>query len=92
LYAPPSLNQLSVMLGLHPVTISRQFHHYYACTLGEYIRKLRVEKALTLIKEREHSLTEIAFASGFADQSHFIRAFKRFTGLLPLAYKKNKGC
>lgn len=83
-----SLDQLSVALNLHPVTISKQFHESYSCTLGEYVRKLRIEKALTLIKNANYSLTEIAYICGFADQSHFVRVFKTFTGLLPKAFQK----
>lgn len=83
-----SLNDLSTAVNLHPVTISKMFHKYYSCTLGQYMRKLKIEKALTLIKKSNHSLTEIAFECGFADQSHFIRTFKHMTGLLPQHYKK----
>ncbi len=83
-----SLNYLSALVNMHPVTVSKQFHKYHSCTLGEYVRKLKVEKALTLIKSSRYSLTEIAFECGFADQSHFIRTFKRFTGFLPHIYQK----
>jgi AraC family transcriptional regulator len=83
-----SLKNLSASLNIHPVTISRQFHKYYHCTLGEYVRKLKIEKALTLIKTSTQSLTGIAFECGFADQSHFTRTFKRLTGFLPHVYQK----
>jgi AraC family transcriptional regulator len=83
-----SLSYLSDILQVHPVTISRQFHKFYSCTLGEYIRKLKIEKALILVKSSAHSLTDIAYECGFADQSHFIRTFKNFTGFLPHHYKK----
>lgn len=88
LHQQPSLNYLSTAVNMHPVTVSKQFHRYYSCTLGEYVRKLKIEKAIELIKSSRYSLTEIAFECGFADQSHFIRTFKRLTGVLPLAYKK----
>jgi AraC family transcriptional regulator len=80
-----SLSVLSGMVQVHPVTISKQFHRYYGCTLGEYVRKLRVERSLSLIKDPDRSLTDISYECGFADQSHFIRTFKRLTGLLPHA-------
>jgi AraC family transcriptional regulator len=88
LYEAVSLDYLSKSLSLHPVTISKQFHKYYSCTLGEYVRKLRIEKALTLIKNSRYSLTEIAHECGFADQSHFIRTFKQLTGFLPHHYQR----
>jgi len=83
-----SLDYLSNIVNLHPVTISKQFHKYYSCTLGEYVRKLRIEKALTLIKNSQYTLTEIAYECGFADQSHFIRTFKHLTAFLPHNYQR----
>jgi AraC family transcriptional regulator len=83
-----SLKDLATSLNMHPVTVSRQFHKYYHCTLGEYVRKLKIEKALSLIKTSTQSLTGIAFECGFADQSHFTRTFKRLTGFLPHVYQK----
>lgn len=83
-----SLNDLSITVNMHPVTVSKMFHKYYSCTLGQYMRKLKIEKAITLIKISNYSLTEIAFECGFADQSHFIRTFKYWTGLLPHDYQK----
>jgi AraC family transcriptional regulator len=56
--------------------------------MGEYIRKLRVEKSFALLAGDDLSLTDIAFACGFADQSHFLRCFKQFGGSNPSAYRK----
>jgi AraC family transcriptional regulator len=83
-----SLQQLAACAGVHTVTISKYFSRYHSCTLGEYMRKLKVEKALYLIKSSDRSLTDIAYACGFADQSHFIRVFKEVTGFLPAAYQR----
>jgi AraC family transcriptional regulator len=85
-----SLEDLSRITGVHPVTISKHFSKYLGCTLGQYMRKLKVERSLSLIK-RNIPLTSIAFQCGFADQSHFIRNFKQYTGLLPLEYRKIVG-
>ncbi|PSL48326.1 AraC family transcriptional regulator [Chitinophaga niastensis] len=83
-----TLDELSAILQLHPVSISRYFPHYFHCTLGVYIRKLKVERALSLMKQSHHSLTDIAYTCGFFDQSHFIRAFKSYTGFRPGDYMK----
>jgi AraC family transcriptional regulator len=83
-----SLKELSSILGVHPVTISKNFTRYFGCTLGEFIRKYRIEKALYMIRTTNSSLTDIAFTCGFADQSHFIRIFKKYTGTIPLHYRK----
>jgi len=85
---PLSLSDLSQIIGVHPVTISKNFKKYFGCTLGAYRRALRIEHGVALIRQGELSLTKIAFVCGFSDQSHFIRNFKRNTGFLPLAFKK----
>lgn len=85
---PVTLQELSAATGRHPVTISRQFHRYAGCTLGEYMRRLKVERSLTLIHQPGTSLTQIAHACGFTDQSHFGRSFRALTGFRPLEYKK----
>jgi len=78
-----SLDELSAQLNVHPVTISKYFPRYFSCTLGEYLRKLRIEKAVDLMQQEQMSLTELAYHCGFFDQSHFIRAFKLYTGFRP---------
>lgn len=83
-----TLQELSQAAQVHPITISKHFPRYFSCTFGEYMRKLKVEKALTLIKNTSFDLTEIALECGFADQSHFIRTFKQITGFLPLQFQK----
>lgn len=83
-----TLEDLSVLLGVHPVTISKYFTRHFTCTLGEYMRKLKIDKSLFLIKNSTLSLTEIALICGFADQSHFIRNFKKQTGFLPKDFRR----
>lgn len=83
-----SLQEIAIHVGAHPVTISKNFRRYFHCTLGEYQRKLKIEKSIDLIKNQALSLSEIAFYCGFTDQSHFIRNFKQLTGFLPKVYRK----
>ncbi|RZJ66928.1 MAG: AraC family transcriptional regulator [Flavobacterium sp.] len=85
---PMTLDYLSGIANIHPVHLSRDFSKYFGCTLADYIRKIRVEKALSLMPERNLSLSEIAHRCGFFDQSHFIRCFKELNGLNPGAHKK----
>jgi AraC family transcriptional regulator len=82
------LEDLSKAAGVHPGTISHYFPRYFSCTLGTYMRKLKVEKALTFMKSPDVSLTSVAYTCGFFDQSHFIKSFKEFTGLRPAQYIK----
>jgi AraC family transcriptional regulator len=83
-----TLDDLSAQLQIHPVHLSRDFSKYFNCNLGTYIRKLRIERSFSLLHDQERSLTDIAFACGFADQSHFLRCFKQFSDVNPSAYRK----
>lgn len=83
-----TLQELSVVTGIHPTTISKYFPKYFKCTLGEYMRRLKVDQSLSLIKKSHSSLAEVAYSCGFADQSHFTRTFKHFTGFLPHHFQK----
>lgn len=83
-----SLKNLSNELNIHPVHLSRDFSKYFHCTFGEYVRKIRVEKSLSFLPNKNLSLTEIAYKCGFADQSHFLRCFKQINGIAPSAYRK----
>lgn len=82
-----NLAEIAAILNVHPVTISRYFPVYFDVTLSEYLRNIRVEKALSLIKGTQKSLTEIGLTCGFADQSHFTHTFKKVTGYLPKEYR-----
>ncbi|MET6997498.1 helix-turn-helix domain-containing protein [Chitinophaga defluvii] len=85
---PLSLPFLAAQLDLHPVTISRYFARYFRCSAGEYLRKIKVERAISLIKQEQTSLTDIAYECGFTDQAHFTKTFRRITGMLPNQYRK----
>lgn len=84
-----SLKELSKGLEINPSYLSREFSKYFEnMSFGEYIRKLRIEKAIELMESSGYSLTEIAYLTGFSDQSHFNRIFKKHTGKTPSAYKR----
>lgn len=83
-----SLVKLSQQLAVHPVHVSRSFAKYFHCTLGEYVRRVRIERSLALMPRKTISLTEIAATCGFADQSHFTRSFKGIMGVSPSSYRK----
>lgn len=82
-----TLNDLSKQLGVHPVHISRSIPLFLDSTLGEYMRKLRIKKALPLIIENRISLSQIAFECGFSDHSHFNRVFKGYYNQSPKQYQ-----
>jgi AraC-like DNA-binding protein len=85
-----SLKELSKDLSVNPSYLSREFSkHFDNLSFGEYIRKQRIEKAIELMATPAYSLTEIAYLTGFSDQSHFTRIFRQHTGVSPFEYRKN---
>lgn len=83
------MKKISNELDLNPSYLSREFSkHFEDLNFGEYVRKLRIEKAINLIENSSHTLTEIAYMTGFSDQSHFTRIFKLHTGKNPSSYRK----
>ena len=84
-----SLKEISESLNVHPSYLSREFSKYFDnLSFGDYIRKLRIEKSIELLKDPKYSLAEIAYLAGFSDQSHFNRIFKMRTGKSPSIYRK----
>ena len=83
-----SLANLAKKLKVHPVTLSRQFPGYYNCSFGEYLRQLRIEKAISLLAKKSIPISDIAEHCGFSEPSNFIRCFKRQKGITPDAYRK----
>lgn len=84
-----SLKEIASEINLHPVYLCQQFPIYFHCTFGDYIRKIKIEKAVGLMfSSPQLSLTYIGNACGFSDQSHFIRLFKKNIGIAPLAFRR----
>ena len=85
---PPGLNELANAVGVHPTHLARVFRRFERCTVGDYIRKIRVEQARQRMLESNEPLVDIALATGFADQTHFTRSFKRLTGMTPSEFRR----
>lgn len=70
----------------------KQFERSFRSLVGinpkEYARIVRFQRALALTRSGESGLGQIAYANGYSDQSHFIREFKRFSGLTPTTLLK----
>lgn len=84
---PPGLNELALAAGVHPTHLARVFRQFECCTAGDYVRRVRIEKAKKEMISTNTPLVEIALNTGFADQTHFTRSFKRVTGLTPSEFR-----
>jgi AraC family transcriptional regulator len=84
---PYKLSEIAAEAGVHPVHLAREFRKYYGTSVGEYLRRVRIEYACRELIGSNAAVTNIAFAAGFADQSHFSRTFKRLCGTTPGRYR-----
>lgn len=82
-----TISEVALSVGVHPVHLAREFRRFKRCTMGEYVRQLRIERACHQLHNPEEPLAAIAAAAGFSDQSHFCRMFKRFVGMTPSEYR-----
>lgn len=85
---PLTLSELAKTAGVHPSHLAQVFREHYRCALGEFIRRIRVERAIEQMADPDASLSDISLATGFSDQSHFSRVFKRVTGMTPAQYRR----
>ena len=83
-----SLADIASQVGVHYVHLARQFHRYNRCTVGELIRRRRVQYASHLLAHSHTPLAEIALTCGFSDQSHLSFLFKRYMGLSPSKFRR----
>jgi AraC family transcriptional regulator len=85
---PLTLSIIAGAVNVHPVYLANSFRRHYGCTIGEYVRQRRVKFACDRISNSRDPLAEVALAAGFANQSHFARAFKQVTGMTPGEYRR----
>ena len=81
-------NTLSEHFHFHPNYINNVFKRYTGKTVHQYIIELRITNAISLLKESDLSIDEIARATGFYDCSYFSKYFKKATGVSPKEYRK----
>jgi AraC-like DNA-binding protein len=82
----PSLNDVADQLGLGSRTLQRRLSDV-GKSYQSLVEEVRRELALQLVAVPRYSFSEIAFLTGFSEQSSFTRAFKRWSGETPRAYR-----
>jgi len=83
-----SVPAMAKRAGLSTSQLQREFRRLFRMSPSEYVMRLRLQLARRQLTESNDAVGTIAQACGFYDQSHFTRAFKKYTGLTPLAYRR----
>jgi AraC-like DNA-binding protein len=88
-YATPlRLAELAAETGVHEVHLAASFRARKGCTVGEYLRRLRLDAALHRLCATDDNLATIAAATGFHDQAHLTRLFRARVGVPPGAFRQ----
>lgn len=82
------LSEIAEEIGVNPSHLSRQFRKETGKTITQFIHSRRVEKAKTLLRLNESSITEVAVKCGFEELNYFSRVFRQNTGCTPMEYQK----
>ena len=86
----PELDQILLCreLGMSRAALYNKMKAITGAGAKEYITKIRLEKAKSLIETTGLSIVEVSEMTGFTSQSYFSTAFKAYTGMTPSQYKK----
>ncbi|WP_317130345.1 helix-turn-helix transcriptional regulator [Changchengzhania lutea] len=85
-----NLEALSTQTGLTQAKLQEGFKHFYARTVTEYVRHVRLEKARDLIIETDLNISQIVYSIGFSSRSYFSKIFKNKYGISPSEFQQNK--
>jgi AraC family transcriptional regulator len=88
---PPTVNEIAAMAGRSPRHVARAFRAQFGCTMGAYLRHVRLNWAMAQLRSTELPLATIALRAGFCDQSHFSHAFRRQVGVTPRQFRARTG-
>jgi AraC family transcriptional regulator len=85
-----TISAIAKVADVHPAHLARAFRRQLGSSVAGYVRRLRLEWAAHQLDTGELPICDLALQAGFADQSHFTRAFKRYAGMTPGAYRMRR--
>jgi len=87
--APPPMDELAALAGVHPRHLLRTFRRYHGTTVAQYVRQRQLQQARVALATSKQPLAMIALDAGFSDQAHFTRVFRHTYGETPGAYARS---
>ena len=85
-----NVEKLSETVGISRAQLHRKLKEITGISAGDFMRNLRLEQAARLIKERKINVTQVAYAVGFNNQTHFSTIFKKHFGMTPTEYSEQE--
>ena len=84
-----TVEQIAKEVFLSSSRLSHIIKNELGITLGDYISKVRIDKAKALLKERDLPISQIALEVGYPDQSYFTKVFKKIEKCTPKGFRQN---
>lgn len=85
---PLKVSELAALSNMSLSTFERRFKKYLGTSPAQYIKNVRVQEACFMLREG-HSIQDVAYSTGFCDQSYFSKEFKRLMNTTPKAYRNS---
>jgi len=85
---PVSVVDIAAVAGQSERQLRRRFSEAIGESPQQYLQRVRIEEAQSMLRETNLSVTEIALAAGFSSSAYFGRAFKKLTAMSPGGYRK----
>ncbi|WP_066713040.1 helix-turn-helix domain-containing protein [Clostridium sp. Marseille-P299] len=85
-----SLQEIASLANVSPQYFSRLFREKMGMTYVDYLTKVRINKAVELLKYSDKTIQEICYDVGYKDPNYFSRVFKKITGLSPKEYMEKR--
>lgn len=84
-----NVEMLAEQVGLSRVQLHRRLKELTGIPASEFIRNIRLKQAAILLKDKKMNISQVAYAVGFTNHTHFSTAFKKFYGVSPTDYISN---
>jgi AraC-like DNA-binding protein len=81
------VEQIAIILKVDRSTLSRRFHKEVGVTVIQYLISLRIQNAMTLLRQSELPVAAVAMRCGYSDPGYFRRIFRTRTGLTPSEFR-----
>jgi AraC family L-rhamnose operon regulatory protein RhaS len=86
-----TLAMMAAHCGIRRTQLCKIFHKLTGSTPMEFLSRIRVEHAKTLLRRSETKIIDIAFECGYSSSQYFANNFKQATGVTPSVYRKGSG-
>jgi AraC family transcriptional regulator of arabinose operon len=81
------IEALAMKVNLSPSRLRHLFRREIGMSIGQFVRRQRLERARGLLESTFLNIKEVASSVGVSDQSHFVKDFKRAYGMTPSQYR-----